>query len=79
MLLVYFPGFYCFCYISSAGKGLAGAVAVWCQALVMPPLLSLPTVRRARLSPSALPGASLGARLWDFNAMWGVLLIQEAP
>lgn len=53
VLLVYFPGFYWFCYISSAqscGQGFS-----WGCGSVVP---RAPAVPKARLSPSALPRAS---------------------
>lgn len=75
-----FTGFATFHLHRAAGKGLAGAVAVQCQAPGTPA-----TVPSAGLSPSALPRASPcvsapqrpGARPRYFNAIADVLLAQE--
>lgn len=85
VLLVYFPGFYCFCYISSAqhcGEGFNWG----CGSAVPRPGDASPApatlVPSAGLSPSALPMdhpalQTRGARLCYFNAVSDVSLAQE--
>ena len=86
VLLVYFPGFYCFCYISSAqscGEGFSRG----CGSAVPSPSDAAPTARspRSQAQPLCpLQGITLhfspqrpGARRWYFNAVSDVQLAQE--